>query len=123
MVRVPVVAGLQSIEMRAGDRLLAVRRATAFAPVVSIVTPRKGASMRLSSPTTLAWTARVSAGSSPTASILDSTDGGKTFEVLAVDQPGTAYPLSLRDRGSHLLRVIVSDGWQSGQADTIVVVR
>lgn len=123
MVRVPIIAGLQSIELRAGDRLLAQRRATAFAPVVNIVGPRSGAVMHESIPATLAWSTRASKSASLSATILDSTDGGKTFQVLAVDQPGTTYRLSLRGRGTHLVRVIVSDGWQNGQADATILAR
>lgn len=122
VVRVPVLTGLERIELWAGNRRLAARNATPFAPAVTIESPAAGAVEHQGVPFELSWGARSAPGTSPSATILDSSDGGKTFDVLSVDGPRTAS-VRLRGVGTHLLRVIVSDGWQSGQVDTKVVVR
>ena len=121
-VRIPIVAGLQRVELWAGNRMLAARDATPFAPVVTIESPRAGSEHRQGVPFTLTWSARTAPGTSPSATVLDSTDGGRTFDVLTADQPAVIH-LRLRGIGTHVLRVVVSDGWQSREADTEVVVR
>ncbi|MCW5858706.1 MAG: VCBS repeat-containing protein [Caldilineales bacterium] len=121
---VPAVEGMQSIEVRRDNQLLAARTASANPPTVTLLTPNGGEN---SGPAgvTLSWQMADPDGDAPAAAILFSPDDGATWqplmtgitETVSVDIPHSALSGTTQGR----MRVLVSDGIHTAVDDSDAV--
>ena len=94
----------------------ASRSASANAPTVTLTAPAGGSQLP-AGPFQVSWTGSDQDGDPLTYSLLYSNDGGATWETLATDLTGSELELNTDQLpgGSGKLRVVVSDGFLSGQ--------
>jgi hypothetical protein len=117
---IPWTAGAVKVEIRHGDQVLDSRQASANAPTVELTSPADGATLS-AGPFPVEWTGADADGDALSYSLLYSNDG-LNWETLAAGLTDTALELNTDQLpgGSGQLRVVVSDGFLSGQ-DLIAV--
>jgi len=122
--RVPYVAGAREIDLYSRtDGLIARKLLSAAAPRVRLVSPAEHAVISRGKRVTIRW-----AISSPVtgpfySSVLDSTNGGKSYISLSAEATDTALSARFDQKGRHLIRVVVSDGSQSGETTATINVK
>ena len=116
---VPFVAGTRRIEITKGAQVLAARLVSANAPQVQVLEPH--ADDVIGDGMTVAWEASDADDDELFASILFSKDGGNTYTPLRTNITGTSVLLDgaeLAGTTQGKIRVIVSDGVNTSQADS-----
>ena len=68
------------------------------------------------------WTTASAVRGTLYSSVFDSTNGGKSYVTKSIKQSTDSLTLRMFGLGRHLLRVVVSDGSQSGEAIVPVMV-
>lgn len=122
VIRVPFHQQTRRIDLADADRTLATRDLSKPTPVVNIIEPRVGESISQNSYLTLRWSVAPTASEAVYASVLDSTDGGRTYVTKQIEQQVDSARIKLVESGQHILRVVVSDGSQSSEASVPVSV-
>jgi hypothetical protein len=121
MEQVPFVAGATQIQIvYAGATVLAARAVSANAPTVAVVTPAGGEIVD-SAGLTVNWSASDADGDALVATVLYSRDGGASYAPLRLHLTGSSVVIPLAELGGTTqgkVRVIVSDGVNTGQADS-----
>jgi hypothetical protein len=104
------------VEIRYGGAVVASRSASANAPGVNLTAPADGTSLP-AGPFQVEWTGSDADGDALEYSLLYSHDGGTNWETLATGLTGDSVGLNTDQLpgGSVLLKVVVSDGFLSGQ--------
>lgn len=122
MSRIPYVGGAREIQLVSRrDGVLATEAMTSAPPVVQILAPAPGTTISSHGNVAIRWSEQ-SQSSAALSSVLDSTDNGKSYHALVMEQTGTSLRARLIGYGRHLLRVVVTDGSRSGEATTSVTV-
>jgi len=117
---VPYVTGTARIEVVSGTQLLAARLVSSGTPTVTFEYPLGGECLTGTVP--ISWTATDGDGGPLTSALFYSADDGQTWNALATEWPSTTFPLdtvALPGSGQARLRVLVSDGVNTGQATTL----
>jgi len=117
------LAGTRKLELvRVSDgAVLATYLISANAPTVSNVALANGTPNPVSGTVTLNWSANDPDGDPLTFDVLYSRDNGVTFQPVVNNLTATTTPIdtaSLGGSGSAILRVVASDGANTGQADS-----
>ena len=113
------VAGTRKIEIVKGAQVLATRLVSANAPQVSVLEPH--ANDIIGDNLTVSWEASDADGDETVATILFSKDGGASYTPLRTNITATTMLLDsaeLAGTTQGKIRVIVSDGANTSQADT-----
>lgn len=112
----PWAAGAVRVEIRRQGALIASRDASANAPSVNLTSPVDGAVLP-EGPFLVTWEGSDLDGDTLSYSLLYSNDGGLTWQTLAAGLADQQLELNTNDLpgGSAMLRVLVSDGFLSGQ--------
>ena len=116
---VPYVTGTAQIQVLSATEVLAARLVSSAAPTVTILYPAGGED--LTGTVTISWTVADGDGGPLTATLFYSADDGGTWNALAIDWSGNTFPLdalALPGSAQARLRVLVSDGVNTGQATT-----
>ncbi len=115
---VPYPAGATRVEIRRGGLTLAGQNASASAPTVQFTAPAAGATIPPGS-FQVTWSGADADGDPLTYSLLLSRDGGSTWEALATGATGGSLALNTAELpgGTAHLRLVVSDGFLTGQAE------
>ncbi|MCC6187956.1 MAG: hypothetical protein IT318_02900 [Anaerolineales bacterium] len=113
---IPWSPGAVKVEIRYMDQVVAERSASANAPSVELTAPADGATLP-DGPFQVAWTGLDADGDPLVYSLLYSNDGGTNWTPLATDLTGSEVELNTDQLpgGAGLLRIVVSDGFLSGQ--------
>lgn len=113
---VPWADGAVQVEIRLQGALVASRAASANAPAVSITSPAGGANLP-AGPFQVTWEGSDLDGDPLSYSVLFSNDSGASWQTLATGLTEQLLDLDTNELpgGSGLLRVMVSDGFLSGQ--------
>jgi hypothetical protein len=109
------------IELVSQDHVLATMDVSAAPPTISILEPSSGTTIRDNSYVMVRWQTKSNAPQLY-ASVFDSSDGGTTYVTKAIEEQTSSVRVKLIGVGSHILRVVVSDGSQSGEATVPVTV-
>jgi len=118
---VPWVQGTARIELMHGTDVLAARTVSSHTPTVSIIYPQGGETLH--GEAQIKWTAEDADGNDLSYTIFYSADDGQTWRVVASDWTTSTMTLdanSLPGSDRARLRVLVSDGVNTGQADSAV---
>lgn len=118
--QVPFVAGTQQIQIVTGSSVLATRAVSANAPTVAVTAPAGGETVD-SAGLTVSWTAGDVDGDALVATVLYSRDGGAHYAPLRLHETGSSVVIPLDELGGTTqgkVRVLVSDGVNTGQADS-----
>lgn len=118
--QVPFVAGTQQIQIVTGSSVLATRAVSANAPTVAVTAPAGGETVD-SAGLTVSWTAGDLDGDALVATVLYSRDGGAHYAPLRLHETGSNVVIPLEELGGTTqgkVRVLVSDGVNTGQADS-----
>jgi hypothetical protein len=112
---IPWTAGAVRVEIRLNGQVKASRSASANAPGVTLTAPTGGPIQP--GPFQVTWSGSDPDGDPLTYSLLYSHDNGTTWETLATNLTGSSQGLNTDQLpgGSGQLRVVVSDGFLSGQ--------
>jgi hypothetical protein len=103
-----------SLELTDDGKVMAVQKASAHAPVVRLLAPRRGQQVGGRGAVTVRWQASDADGDPLQATIDYSSDGGNTFRTIEQGTEGTSFCLPARYfSASHnaRLRLRVSDGF------------
>ncbi len=120
--RIPYVPGTREIQLVSrAHGVLATKAITGAPPVVRI--SASASSVSSTGRIALEWSISSSARGPLYSSVFDSTNGGKSYVTKSIEQSGTSLSLRLEGKGPHVLRVVVSDGSQSGEATVRVQVK
>jgi hypothetical protein len=113
---IPWAAGAVRVEIRRQGALITSRDASANAPSVNLTSPVDGAVLP-EGPFLVTWEGSDLDGDALSYSLLYSNDGGLTWQTLATGLADQQLELDTNDLpgGSAMLRVLVSDGFLSGQ--------
>jgi hypothetical protein len=120
MEQVPFVAGATRIQIVTGAGVLAERAISAHAPTVTVTAPTGGETVD-NAGLTVSWTASDRDGDALVATVLYSRNGGASYAPLRLHLTGTGVVIPLAELGGTTqgkVRVIVSDGVNTGQADS-----
>lgn len=121
MEQVPFVAGTAAVQIVQGATVLDERLVSANTPVVTVVTPAGGETVD-SSGLAVSWTATdADPASALVATVLYSRDGGVTFAPLRLHVSASSVVIPLEELGATSqgkVRVLVSDGINTGQGDS-----
>jgi|GEM_PF-845907 len=120
MEQVPFVAGTAAVQIVQGSTVLATRAVSPNAPVVAVTAPAGGETVDANG-LTISWTASDADGDPLVATVLYSRDNGATYAPLRLHLTTSAVVIPLVDLGGTTqgkVRVIVSDGVNTGQADS-----
>lgn len=120
MEQVPFVAGTTQIQIVAGATVLATRAVSANAPTVAVTAPSGGETVD-SAGLTVTWSANDADGDALVATVLYSRDGGASYAPLRLHLTGSSVVIPLAELGGTTqgkIRVLVSDGVNTGQADS-----
>jgi hypothetical protein len=120
MEQVPFVTGATRIQIVTGASVLAERVISAHAPTVTVTAPAGGETVD-DGGLTVSWTADDRDGDALVATVLYSRDGGASYAPLRLHLTGTGVVIPLAELGGTTqgkVRVIVSDGVNTGQADS-----
>ncbi len=120
MEQVPFVAGAGDDLDAGGAGVLAARAISAHAPTVTVTAPTGGETVD-DAGLTVRWTADDRDGDALVATVLYSRDGGAGYAPLRLHLAGTSVVIPLDELGGTTqgkVRVIVSDGVNTGQADS-----
>jgi hypothetical protein len=117
---VPWEPGTARVEIRYQGQVKATRSASAHAPSVNLVTPADGSQIP-PGPFQVTWTGSDQDSDPLTYSLLYSNDGGATFQTLATNLTGNDLQLNTDQLpgGTGQLRVVVSDGFLTGEDTNI----
>ncbi len=116
----PFVAGTRTVEVVGGGKVLASRAVSANSPQVQVMAPVGGENVGPDG-LTVTWQATDTDGGALTASVLYSRDGGGVFTALRVGLTGNSIVIPVDELGGTTqgkVRVVVSDGVNTGQADS-----
>lgn len=119
-VAVPYPAGVQQIEVRKGDTLLATRTVSANPPHVQLQSPNGGETISENG-LTVTWAMSDADGDPLAATVLFSADNGQRWQTLAVNITDTQVALSfaaLPGTTQGRIRVLVTDGVNTVQAES-----
>ena len=123
-LRVPDVPGTASIAIKKGAVVLAERTASPSNPAATVTTPSAGATLTVGETATVSWTT-ADADADPLLSTVQlSTDNGTTWSPLALETTATSLefvPTKAQVTGSALIKVLVTDGFNTGQDVTDAV--
>ena len=113
---VPWTAGTVKVEIRHGGQVLASRAASAHAPTVTLNSPAAGSNIP-AGPFQVMWTGSDLDGDPLTYSLLYSNDNGVNWQTLATNLTGNSVGLNTNQLpgGTGMLRIVVSDGFLTGQ--------
>jgi hypothetical protein len=117
--RVPALPGVAQIDVRGPGGVLARQTISKVAPSVSIVLPAAGQTLEVrDGKVHVVWTAGGELGRVLFATVLYARKGSTVFEAQSVEQSGTSFDVTV-DRGAqtHMVKVIVTDGSRSSEAD------
>ena len=117
--QLPAVQGVAAVVLRFGTRVLATIKVSRNAPVVRLITPNGGE--RWSGFQKVAWEAGDVDGDPLSFSLLYSPSGGKTWQPVAAGLSGNSYQINtalLQGSNAGLLRIIVTDGFNTAQDDS-----
>lgn len=118
----PWNAGARSVVLERDGVAVATRQASANAPTITLNSPNGGET--LNGPTQVTWTA-ADANSDPLKFNVEfSSDGGTTWNMIAVDVTGTSYTADLtrqRATSQGKIRVTASDGFHSASDESNAV--
>ncbi len=116
---VPWSPGVVRVEIRFGGEVIASQAASANPPAVTILTPTDG-SVLPDGPFNVTWDGTDPDGDDLTYNLFYSNDGGANWQVLATGLQEEEIELDTDQLpgGSGQVRVVVSDGFLSGQADS-----
>ena len=120
MEQVPFVAGATRIQIVTGASVLAERVISAHAPTVTVTAPVGGETVD-DAGLTVNWTTSDRDGDALVATVLYSRDGGASYAPLRLHLTGTGVIIPRDELGGTTqgkVRVIVSDGVNTGQADS-----
>ncbi len=121
---IPAVGGTQSIELRRGETLLAVRTVSAHPPTATLLSPNGGESVGPAG-VTVSWQMMDEDNDPLSAAILFSPDNGTSWQALQTGITGTTsveVPYSLLSGTEQgLMRVLVSDGVRTAMDDSDAV--
>lgn len=120
MEQVPFVAGTRRIEIVGGNAVLASRAVSAHAPTVAVTAPSGGESVD-DAGLTVSWDAGDADGDVLVATVLYSRDGGVSYAPLRLHLSESSVVIPVAELGGTTqgkVRVIVSDGVNTGQADS-----
>ncbi len=120
MEQVPFVAGTRRVEIMSGGAVLASRVVSARAPTVALTAPSGGESVDAAG-LTVSWDASDADGDALVATVLYSRDGGASYAPLRLHLSEASVVIPLAELGGTTqgkVRVIVSDGVNTGQADS-----
>jgi hypothetical protein len=120
MEQVPFVAGAARIQIVTGNSVLAERAISAHAPMVTVTAPAGGETVD-DAGLTVSWTADDGDGDALIATVLYSRDGGASYAPLRLHLTGASVVIPLAELGGTTqgkVRVIVSDGVNTSQADS-----
>ena len=120
MEQVPFVAGTAAVQIVQGATVLDERLVSANAPVVTVDAPTGGETVDASG-LTVSWTATDADGGALVATVLYSRDGGATYAPLRQHLTESSVVIPLDELGGTpqgKVRVIVSDGVNTGQGDS-----
>lgn len=115
--RVPALPGVATIELVVKDKILSAKTRSASAPVVAFRGVKEGAVVRpVKGAVQVGWTTQVASGRPAIATLLYSSDGGKTWATVLFETKQDHHDLVL-PRGSkdHRVRLLVSDGTRSSE--------
>jgi hypothetical protein len=119
------VAGTRRVAIvNAAGVELASRIVTASAPVVGAVSQNGGTTLPATGAVTVSWSGSDLDGGAPTASVLYSIDAGASWSLLATGLTSTSFTLDAasltgtKGAATGRFRVLLSDGVQTGAADT-----
>lgn len=122
-VAVPYPAGVQQIEVRKGDTLLATRTVSANAPSVQLHSPNGDETVGENGLTVI-WSMSDADSDPLAATVLFSPDNGQRWQTLAVNITDTQVALSfaaLPGTTQGRIRVLVTDGVNTTQAESAAV--
>ncbi|MBK8795595.1 MAG: hypothetical protein IPM07_03880 [Anaerolineales bacterium] len=114
------MAGTTQIQIVAGATVLATRAVSANAPTVAVTAPSGGETVD-SAGLTVTWSANDADGDALVATVLYSRDGGASYAPLRLHLTGSSVVIPLAELGGTTqgkIRVLVSDGVNTGQADS-----
>ena len=120
MEQVPFVAGTAKVQIVSGAAVLAQRTVSANAPTVAVTAPAGGETIDANG-LTVSWTAADADGDALVATVLYSRDGGATYAPLRLHLTTATVVIPLDELGGTTqgkVRVLVSDGVNTGQADS-----
>ena len=121
VLRIPYVDGMTQIRLTNNGQVLAVKTASQNPPVVQIKTPT--ANGMISSPLDVSWLGSDIDGDELTYTILISIDGGMQWHAIVHNLESTNYRwnMELPERKSLILKVIVTDGFNTAEDQVAVV--
>jgi hypothetical protein len=112
----------RSLVLSRGDTVLARRDRTAHPPAVRLTAPTSG--QKIEGKTTLSWTSSDADGDSLSATVLYSSDGGAdgwSTVALWLEESSFTIDTSMLEPGANpTFRVVVSDGFDEGEAQVSV---
>lgn len=114
----PLPDGTAWVELRRDGQMLARLAPSGHAPAVQLVYPNGGETFSPHQAVTVRWNSSDADGGSLTHDLYYSPDGGTTWELIAAGLGGSEYPWQLdaaAGSSSGRLKVIVSDGFKTGQ--------
>jgi hypothetical protein len=110
--RVPDLAGIAAVQIEGPDGVVADQAVAAKAPALRIDAPNDGARVNADATTLpVRWTAPKGA----LASVLTSTDNGRSWNAVAVERALTHIDVRLPAAQRRLVKVIVTDGGRSAE--------
>ena len=110
----PWDARATSLVLRSGDRVLAEQRASGNAPTVRVLTPGEGVDW--GGVRRVTWEASDADGDALVFAVQYSSDGGRTWTPLAIDESGASPTVDadlLAGSRDCLVRVLASDGFRT----------
>jgi hypothetical protein len=114
----PLPAGVQRIQVRQGQNVLAERIASSNPPSVTLTSPNSGT---LTAGTVITWSASDPDGDPLSFDLLYSRNGGQTWTVLALGLEQTSFTLTSLDgiggTNQGILRLSASDGFHVSRDD------
>lgn len=116
---VPDLPGTAQIDLVGPrNRRLARRVYSDNAPTLTIDTPLDGAVLTPDGgKVTVSWTGSDADGDRLLYTVLYSDDGGQTFLAQSFEQAGTTFDVAVSDVAQHVVRIVVTDGARSAEAE------
>lgn len=120
IIPIPHNVALRSVELWHGNHLMATGTSSAHSPTVVLTSPKGGESFN-QSPVTIRWIGNDPDGDALTYTIQYSADNGLTWQALNADSEADSLQVdskTLTATTKGLMRVLVSDGFNTGIAQT-----
>lgn len=116
LVTLPLVAGVERVELRRGEDVLATLARSGHAPAVRLLEPNGGERWPARGTRTVRWQASDADGDALRFRLQYSADGGATWRTVAAGLSGSSFPLDvagLEGSAKARLRVLAEDGFDT----------